>query len=161
MRTHCALELSTNCANWMMWNTYYILFDYLRIVRSWNMVDNKRTKNRSHESIPIWICIVVCRLSFVFIVYCLWRSSLFSSNTLDMPTPFTVIAFFSYCFIVRWSIDVRSIWFSFFPPNFFSLTFCFLCWCTFNVNKFLRANQLLVCEHDTVDRTIKYSTNKS
>lgn len=61
MRTHCALELSTNCANWMMWNTYN-LFDYLRIVHSWN---------RSHESIPIWI------LSFVVIVYCLWRSFIF------------------------------------------------------------------------------------
>lgn len=32
--------MSTNRANWMKWNTY-ISFDYLRIVHSWNMVDER------------------------------------------------------------------------------------------------------------------------
>lgn len=37
--TRCAI-MSTNSANWMKWNTY-ISFDYLRIVHSWNMVDER------------------------------------------------------------------------------------------------------------------------
>lgn len=65
----CAI-MSTNRANWMKWNTY-IPFDYLLIVHSWNMV-NERWKIIHANQLPFeilkcWVCVCVLmcqRLSF-------------------------------------------------------------------------------------------------
>lgn len=54
-----------NRANWMKWNTY-ILFDYLRIVHSWNMVNeiiyaNRNSMQSFQELLALW---GTTRLSF-------------------------------------------------------------------------------------------------